>query len=88
VNLSGAWVTTNHTVTRAGYVFVLPLVRACQSGTQQECDAWLAGQHLRQVIAYQPASRFWALQRDETGIFVAAAIVMTGLCYWRVRRLR
>ena len=33
-----------------------------------------AGQlHLRDLITYQPASRFWPLQGDETAIFLGLA---------------
>lgn len=35
---------------------------ACDTGTQQQCNFWIAGQHLRQVVSYQPASRYWALR--------------------------
>jgi hypothetical protein len=86
-NIPGAWVLSNQTITPAGHVFVLPDVPACQSGTQQQCDTWLAGQHLRRQIAYQPASRYWAFQWYETAIFLAAALAIAGLGIWRVRRL-
>jgi hypothetical protein len=52
----------------SGHVFVLPDVAACQTGTQQQCSAFLATQHLRRQISYQPASRFWAFQAYETAI--------------------
>ena len=40
------------------------------------------------MIAYQPAGRFWALQLAETGIFLAAALVLAGFCFWWIRRRR
>jgi ABC-type transport system involved in multi-copper enzyme maturation permease subunit len=87
VNISGAWITSNQAITTAGHVFVLPIVPACQTGTQRQCTNWIADQHLRQVISYQPASRFWALQWYETAIFLALALLLVGLCCWRIRRL-
>ena len=36
-------------------------------------DNTLSSLHLRAMIAYQPASRFWVLQWYETRIFLAAA---------------
>jgi hypothetical protein len=86
--LPGAWVFANQTITRSGRLFVLPGVPACQSGTQRQCDAWLATQHLRRRISYQPASRFWTFQAYETAIYLALALVLAGLCLWRIRRLR
>ena len=88
VNLPGAWVISNQTITPAGRVFVLPVTPACQSGTQQACDAWLARQHLRRQITYQPASRYWAFQGYETAIFIALALVLAGCCVGWVRHRR
>ena len=84
-NIPGAWVISNQTITTAGHVFVLPDTPACQSGTQQACNAWLASQHLRRVITYQPASRYWALQWYETALFLALAAALAGCCIWRIR---
>jgi len=68
-----------------GRVFILPDTPACPSGTQQACDAWLASQHLRRVISYQPASRYWAFQWCETALFLALAAAMAGCCVRRIR---
>jgi hypothetical protein len=87
-DLPGAWIISNQTITPAGHVFVLPDIPACQTGTQQQCDAWLATQHLRRQITYQPASRFWALQWYETAIFLALALALAGFCVWWTRRGR
>ena len=69
-------------------MFVLPDVPACASGTQQACDAWLATQHLRRQISYQPASRYWAFQWYETAIYLALALALAGLCVWQIRHRR
>jgi hypothetical protein len=38
-------------------------------------------------VTYQPASRYWLFQSYETGIFLAAALALLGLCvYWLRRR--
>jgi hypothetical protein len=60
--MPGAWIISNQTITPSGRVFVLPDVAACNTGTQQQCNRFLATQHLRRRITYQPASRFWAFQ--------------------------
>jgi len=49
----------------------------------QECIDKLG---LREVVTYQPLSRYWPLQWYETLIFTGLAIVLAGLCFWRVRR--
>jgi len=38
------------------------------------------------LVIYQPASRFWEFQWGETAIFVALALILTGLCFWLIRR--
>jgi hypothetical protein len=39
----------------------------------------------RQRVTYQPASRFWAFQWYETGIYIALALGLAGFCFWRIR---
>ena len=87
-NMPGAWIVSNQTVTPSGKVFVLPDVAACNAGTQQQCNGFLATQHLRRQITYQPASRFWAFQAYETAIFLALALVLAAFCVWWIRRGR
>ena len=44
--------------------------------------------HLRDLISYEPASRFWEFQWVETGIFLAAGLALAGLCvWWLIRRV-
>jgi hypothetical protein len=50
------------------------------------CFTRLAGAGFRQRVTYQPASRFWALQWRETAIFFTLALMLTGFCFWRIRR--
>ena len=42
--------------------------------------------HLRQVITYQPASRFWPFQWEESAIFVVLAGLLVAFCFWWVHR--
>lgn len=39
-----------------------------------------------ELVSYQPASRFWALQSLETAVFVALAALLVGSCFLMVRR--
>jgi hypothetical protein len=85
---AGAWVLSNQTVTQAGKLFTGPPTKACINGSPQQCNAWLASLHLHQLVSYQPASRFWAFQGLETGIFLIAAAALAVLCTWLIRSRR
>lgn len=88
LQLRGAWVVSNITVTRSGQQFILPQVAVCANGLgQPACDNFIAGRHLTQEVRYVPASKFWPLQWTETAILLALALALGGLCTWRVRRL-
>jgi hypothetical protein len=39
-----------------------------------------------QYVAYQPASRFWAFQGIETGIYVGLAAILLGVAFWVIKR--
>jgi hypothetical protein len=53
------------------------------SGALQTCIDKLG---LHQELIYQPISRFWAFQWCELGMFLAAAVLLAGFCFWWVRR--
>jgi hypothetical protein len=50
------------------------------------CFTRLADAGFRQRVTYQPDSRFWALQWRETAMFLTLALLLTGFCFWRIRR--
>ena len=54
-----------------------------RSGALQACVGKLG---VHQQLVYQPVSRYWAFQWYETGIFLAAAVLLAGFCFWWVRR--
>ena len=84
----GAWVLTNTSITTTGQVFTGP-ANPQYCGENQGADAclnWIGSLGLRQDLTYQPASHFWPLQFTETGIFVAAALLLAALCFWWTRR--
>jgi hypothetical protein len=83
----GAWIVSNQTITASGRVFDGPASHACTANLpQQDCDNWINSLHLRQLISYQPASRFWPLQFAETGVYLVLAAGLGALCTWQVRR--
>ncbi len=79
----GAWVYSAQIVNRAGHaVFNSFLDRgAClQSRGAPAC----IGQ-LRELLVYQPASRYWAFQWYEMAIFLGLGLVLGGLSVWWIR---
>jgi hypothetical protein len=97
----GDWMLSNHTINAAGNgVQQLPSwVVDCVPGPpgpdvtvaqgplpSRACFTRLADAGYRQQVTYQPASRFWALQWRETALFVGLAALLTGFCFWRIRR--
>jgi hypothetical protein len=87
-NHPGAWVLSTRTTNAAGHLFTGPAPHAClnPSGSFPACQSAIVGLHLRLLTSYQPASRYWTFQWYETGIFLAAALLLAGLCFWRIRR--
>jgi hypothetical protein len=88
VNIPGAWILSNQTLTSAGHVFTGPAPQPClsQTGSMQACTNALGPLHLQQFVTYQPASRYWDFQGIETGIFAALALLLAGSTFWLVRR--
>jgi ABC-type transport system involved in multi-copper enzyme maturation permease subunit len=83
-----AWILSNRTITPDGGVFTGPAdPRYCGDGQgAKACLHWIGTLGLRQDLTYQPGSHLWPLQWIETGIFVAAAALLTTFCFWWVRR--
>ena len=88
-NVPGAWLLSNQVITPAGRpVSTEPATQACtgSASTMKSCSAYVATLHLRQELTYQPASRYWPLQWLETAIYLAGALLLSGLCFLRIRR--
>jgi hypothetical protein len=101
VNMPGAWILSPGAecastascglITPTGRsAAALPVTKACMAGAPVSgpgsCQAHIDGLRLRQVITYQPASRYWPLQWSETGIYLGISVILTGVCAWRIRR--
>jgi len=88
VSQQGAWVLSGQVIDTAGHPFQAAATPACTGTDFQACVASLGRFHLRQLISYEPASRFWTFQWVETGIFLALALALAGLCmWWLIRRI-
>jgi hypothetical protein len=55
-------------------------------GTLAALQRCIDSYHLRNVVTYQPASRYWPLQWTEAAFFVAMAVALGAACVWVVRR--
>jgi hypothetical protein len=56
------------------------------SGSLQACLARLTSEGYRQLVVYQPKGHFWPLQWAETGLYLGASALLTGLSFWLTRR--
>jgi hypothetical protein len=86
-DLPGAWVLSTQLTTPADRAAsTIPATQACASNASgQTCSAYIESLHLRQTVTYEPASRYWPLQWYETGIYLALALALAGLCLWWIR---
>ena len=84
----GAWIVSSGTVNAAGNpVSAFP---ACTQtfGSPSSTLACLASHGIRDAVAYQPASRYWAFEWTETAIYLALALALSGFCFWQLARRR
>ncbi len=80
----GAWVFSDRIVDQAGHAVggnFLSQGACLQSRGAAGCIG-----KLREVLVYQPASRYWTFQWYEMAIFLGLAVLMSGFCLWWVRR--
>ena len=96
VNIPGAWVYSNQVTTPSGSTSLGLTPQACTTGPTNGptggptnvCKAAIGRLHLRQVVVYQPGSRYWAFQWLETAIYLLLALLLAGFCTrWINRRL-
>jgi hypothetical protein len=89
----GSWLLSSNVVNRQGQslgngIDISQVPAACRTtfrgggGVQGRC---LASHGFHDVLVYQPASRFWAFQGIEAGIFVLLAAVLVAFTVWQVR---
>jgi hypothetical protein len=89
----GAWIISSAAINAAGQpVSTIPAPclsgPAVGKGAPPNAGACMASRGIREAISYQPASRYWPFQWIETGIFLALALALAGVCFWRLGRRR
>jgi hypothetical protein len=85
-DIPGAWVYSSQVTAPDGSISIGSEPRPCVSGSYSACTTALTRLHLRQVVTYQPASRYWAFQFAETGLYLLLALLLAGFCLLRVNR--
>jgi len=83
-------VVSSQIIDTSGRVFTGPPTQACESATAsfQACSASIARLNLRQLVSYQPASRYWMFQWYETAIFLGLGLALAAFCFWWIGRRR
>ncbi len=79
-------VLTDHNFPQICPAFSQPPNPATIQSAHAACIKKLLSENFHTVVTYQPGSRFWPFQWAEMGIFLAAALALCGLTYWRLRR--
>ena len=94
----GAWVLSTSPVENAsGESISMDSVSSClptpgagsKSTTMDpftQFGACVASDNLHETISYQPSSHYWPLQWIETGLFLVLTALLTGFCFWFIRR--
>jgi hypothetical protein len=82
----GDWITGTYPVNAAGQA-TTRVPPACASLDERFLSC-LSSHGVQMALSYQPASRYWAFQWSETAIYLVLALVLVGVCAWRIRRRR
>jgi hypothetical protein len=83
-----AWIISSGPVEVNGHVATKVPAACNRASSFGGFEACLTSHGLRAGVTYQPASRDWAFQGIETGIFIALAGALAGFCSWQVSRRR
>jgi hypothetical protein len=90
--LSNAWAYSNQIVDKAGHVptqaflsHACPFNRTTGQFNVQTCTTNIAAK-FHELVAYQPASRYWPMQWYELAIFLVLAVVLGVFCLRWIRR--
>ncbi len=88
-----AWILASGPINAAGKpVGAIPnaclVPSAAQKPASPDLGACMASRGIEEAITYQPGGRYWPFQWMETGIFLAAALALACICFWRLGRRR
>jgi ABC-type transport system involved in multi-copper enzyme maturation permease subunit len=90
LKLPDAWVVSSSDVLTANDQTVSPndVAQCMQHDTSQNIANCYAAKNLHMQVSYQPDSRYWTFQWYETASFAALSVLLSVLCFWRIRRGR
>jgi hypothetical protein len=83
---AGAWVLSSQVAGATGHPFHGAFTKACLGSDFTKCTASIGLLHLRQLVTYVPAGRYWTLQWREAAIFAALTALLSGTCFWAISR--
>jgi hypothetical protein len=65
---------------------VQPFVRTTRDAAHALIQKCVHQLRIRDVLTYQPSSRYWTFQWYETALFLGLALLLAGFCFWWIRR--
>jgi hypothetical protein len=83
-----AWIISSGPVDVSGHAATTSPPVCNKASSPGGFEGCLTSHGIRAGVTYEPASRYWAFQGIETGIFIALAGVLAGFCSWQVSRRR
>jgi hypothetical protein len=57
------------------------------SRSPDRIERCVAQRNLHYIVTYQPANRYWLFQWLELGAFLAFAVLLSGVAFWRIRHV-
>jgi len=96
----GAWVLSSTPVEySSGQSVTLGAVQSClptpggpagkdkgDGQTFAQFGACVAHDNLHESVTYQPSSHYWPIQWFESGLFLVLSALLSGACFWWIRR--
>jgi hypothetical protein len=70
---------------KGGHVSAVGPAPAGANQALQNCVTKV-GATYHELVTYQPPGHYWPLQWYELAIYLGAALVIGGICLWRIRR--
>jgi hypothetical protein len=70
---------------QGGHVSSIGPAPAGANQVLQNCVAKV-GATYHELVTYQPSGHYWPLQWSELALYLGAAVILGGICLWRVRR--
>ncbi len=80
----GDWVFSDQLINRAGHAVSGNFLSQAACLTNRGFFACIG--KLREVVVYQPASRYWTFQWYETAIFITLGLILGAVSLWWIRR--